>query len=145
VTENLTQTPDWPGPVLNDLEWELFFDAPDDYWGIYEMADLPKRWQPSASDAEGRRMLVQAFRRLLELGLIYFCRAGETMFAPNAVERRVSSEEAYRALADDRSWEPPPSADWHEDQRLCYTATTRGVELYYKTAENLAGEQSDHA
>jgi len=83
-------------------------------------------------------MLVQAFRRLLELGLIYFCRAGETLFAPQAVERRVSSEEAYSALADDRSWEPPPSDDWREDQRLCYTATPTGVDLYYKAAESVA-------
>jgi len=138
LTRNLSQTTDWPSTRLNELEWELFSDSPDDYWGIYELTELPKRWKPGASDGESREMLVQAFRRLLELELIYFCRAGETMFAPTAVERRVSSGEAYAALADDRSWDPPPSDDWREDQRLCFTATPAGANLYYEVAGRVA-------
>ena len=103
---------------LSPAEAELFHDAVDDYYGLWEAVLGMKNVFPHYDETQLRNAAESTLRCLLSKGWLELCR--RIAFEPNAIPLEPSETEAI--LADPESWKMPAFGE----VEVCYIATDEG-------------------
>ncbi len=109
---------------LSPAEAEIFYDAVDDYYGLWEAVLGIRNVYPDRSEAEQRDIAECTLRGLLAKGWIALYK--RTAFEPDAT--LLNPDEVEPALTDPRSWETPEVGTLE----ICFTSTEEGDVAYYK-------------
>ncbi|MEP6775285.1 MAG: hypothetical protein ABJA50_06780 [Chloroflexota bacterium] len=103
---------------LSPAEAELFYDAVDDYYGLWEAVMGMRNIYPDYDEIHLRDTAESTLRGLLSKGRIKLCR--RTAFEPTATPLEASEIETI--LTDLRSWKVPS----FDEVEICYTSTDEG-------------------
>ncbi len=103
---------------LSPAEAELFYDAVDDYYGLWEAVMGMKNIFPGYDETQLQNTAESTLRDLLSKGWIELCR--RIAFEPYATP--LESNEIERVLTDPKNWVVPTFGE----VEICYIATDEG-------------------
>ena len=109
--------------TLSREEAELFYDAADDFFGLWESIAGMRSLFPNYSDTRLREVAEKTLRSLISKGWIALYR--RKAFEPEGIP--LAPHEVEAALANDENWQPPTAVGSDE---ICYSATEEGDHAY---------------